>query len=221
MKIHSYSFYNGHLSETKRRLDYLDNPEVVSVREVARPTRLVRYPSTSTHLTEYRQSLNKASTQPPPKTLREVREDLALEITSPLGHVTYPQNLTLANFCDFLCCPTLCYELEYPRTEGINYMELFYKTSAVFGCIFLMTVTTEEFIMPVLDEAEIRLQSVSLVSDIGLVFAETISRLLFPFMVIFLLVFLVIFEYTLGAFAEITCTYLVSPFLPPVSFPSP
>ncbi|KAG9996252.1 sterol O-acyltransferase, partial [Aureobasidium melanogenum] len=33
----------------------------------------------------------------------------------------------------------------------------------------------------------------------------TVSRLLFPFMVAFLLVFLVIFEYLLGAFAEITC----------------
>ena len=40
--------------------------------------------------------------------------------------------------------------------------------------------------------------------DASLIFAETVSRLLFPFMVTFLLVFLVIFEYVLGAFAEIT-----------------
>ena len=38
----------------------------------------------------------------------------------------------------------------------------------------------------------------------ALTFAETVSRLLFPFMVTFLLVFLVIFEYVLGAFAELT-----------------
>jgi sterol O-acyltransferase len=40
--------------------------------------------------------------------------------------------------------------------------------------------------------------------------AETVGRLLFPFMITFLLVFLVIFEYILGAFAELTRTY---PFL--------
>jgi len=42
-------------------------------------------------------------------------------------------------------------------------------------------------------------------SDLLLILGESISRLLFPFMVSFLLVFLVIFEYILGAFAEITC----------------
>jgi sterol O-acyltransferase len=40
--------------------------------------------------------------------------------------------------------------------------------------------------------------------DSALIFAETVSRLLFPFMVTFLLVFLSIFEYVLGFFAEIT-----------------
>ncbi|KAK1807693.1 Sterol O-acyltransferase 2 (Sterol-ester synthase 2), partial [Friedmanniomyces endolithicus] len=40
--------------------------------------------------------------------------------------------------------------------------------------------------------------------DGALIFAETVSSLLFPFMITFLLVFLVIFEYVLGAFAEIT-----------------
>ncbi|KAJ6436151.1 ATP-dependent DNA helicase PIF1 [Purpureocillium lavendulum] len=42
------------------------------------------------------------------------------------------------------------------------------------------------------------------VSESMLILAESISWLLFPFMLTFLLVFLVIFEYVLGAFAEIT-----------------
>jgi len=83
-------------------------------------------------------------------------------------------------------------------------MELFYKTLAVFGCIFLMTVTSDEFILPVLDESAIQLQESNTASDFCLVLGETIGRLLFPFMITFLLVFLVIFEYVLGAFAEIT-----------------
>ena len=110
----------------------------------------------------------------------------------------------MANFCDYLLCPTLCYELEYPRLPNRSYLELFYKTLAVFGCIFLMLVTSDEFIIPVLDESQIRLQRAPTWIDRSLIFAETVSSLLFPFMVTFLLVFLVIFEYVLGAFAEIT-----------------
>lgn len=137
--------------------------------------------------------------------LDQVRKDLAMELTSPLGRVTFPQNLTLWNYCDYVLCPTLCYELEYPRTSKIRWLELFWKALAVFGCIFLLTLISEEFIVPVLSEGAIRLQHVWTVSDRALILAETISMLLFPFMITFLLVFLVIWEYLLGAFAEITC----------------
>jgi sterol O-acyltransferase len=128
-----------------------------------------------------------------------------MELVSPMGNVTYPTNLTLYNALDFLCCPTLCYELEYPRTERIDWMELFYKTLAVFGCIFLLTITSEEFIIPVLHESSQRMAASNKQSELALILAETISTLLFPFMVSFLLVFLVIFEYVCGAFAELTC----------------
>ena len=139
----------------------------------------------------------------------QLREDLAMELTSPEGNVSYPSNLSLTNFADYLLCPTLCYELEYPRAATRSYMELFYKVLAVFGCVFLLTVTSEEFILPVLDESRERLARVHASpqgsrQDSALIFAETVSRMLFPFMVTFLLVFLVIFEYVLGAFAEIT-----------------
>ncbi|KAK3058400.1 hypothetical protein LTS18_011381, partial [Coniosporium uncinatum] len=134
----------------------------------------------------------------------QLREDLAIELTSPLGQVTYPENLSLNNHTDFLFLPTLCYELEYPRTSEIRYLELFYKGLAVFGCVFLMTFTSEEFVIPVLEESAVRLHATSVLSERALIFAETVSRLLFPFMVIFLLVFLAVFEYMLGFFAEIT-----------------
>ncbi|KAL9063700.1 MAG: hypothetical protein Q9157_008124 [Trypethelium eluteriae] len=193
----------GHLSEVRRRLMALDEPETTS----ASRAKLVRYPSTRTLPTSpTKEQIGEATkTEPAKSDLESLREDLAFELTSPLGRVTYPQNLTLYNYLDYLFCPTLCYELEYPRTKGIQWMELFYKSLAVFGCIFLMTVTSEEFVIPVLEESAPRLQRSQTFSEGSLILAETISRLLFPFMVIFLLVFLVIFEYVLGAFAEITC----------------
>ncbi|KAL9094012.1 MAG: hypothetical protein Q9165_003682 [Trypethelium subeluteriae] len=179
----------------------LDEPETAS------RAKLVRYPSTRTLPTSpTKEQIGEATkTEPAKNDLELLREDLAFELTSPMGRVTYPQNLTLYNYLDYLFCPTLCYELEYPRTKGIQWMELFYKSLAVFGCIFLMTVTSEEFVIPVLEESAPRLQKSQTFAEGSLIMAETISRLLFPFMVIFLLVFLVIFEYVLGAFAEITC----------------
>ena len=84
-----------------------------------------------------------------PKADTELRDTLAIELTSPNGHVTYPQNLTLENYVDYLLCPTLCYEMSYPRTEKVRWSKVAEKAAAVFGCVFLLTVTSEEFIAPV------------------------------------------------------------------------
>jgi sterol O-acyltransferase len=202
MKMHSYAFYNGHLSETERRLNALDNPSTAS-KESA-----YRYPSPNQHMTGTKQRKELAGKVPKEEekpSLASLREDLAFELTSPLGRVTYPQNLTIGNFVDYALCPTLCYELEYPRTSHIAWYDLIAKTLATFGCIFLLTITSEEFILPVMIESAQRLEHIESLSDMCLILAESISLLLFPFMVTFLLVFLVIFEYLLGAFAEITC----------------
>lgn len=198
MKMHSYAFYNGHLSETERRLHALDEPSTASQAPA------YQYPSAGhSPFSEdrKRQEADQKSALP------RLREDLAIELTSPMGSVTYPKNLTWANYADFLFCPTLCYELEYPRTDGIVWSELGYKVLATFGVIFLLVVTSEEFILPVMIESATRLETVTSFSEIGLILAESISLLLFPFMITFLLVFLVIFEYVLGAFAEITCRF--------------
>ncbi|KAL2821103.1 MBOAT, membrane-bound O-acyltransferase family-domain-containing protein [Aspergillus granulosus] len=195
MKIHSYAFYNGHLSATERRLSSLDKPGSASMDAA------VRYPEVSSP----KQPLRRPSTHGASSSVTQLRDDLATELTSPMGNVTYPQNLTLPNYIDFLFCPTLCYELEYPRNEECSWMEVGLKTLAVFGCIFLLTLTSEEFILPVLTEAGVRLHAAHSFAEAALAMAEAISMLLFPFMITFLLVFLVIFEYVLGAFAELTC----------------
>ena len=197
--MHSYAFYNGHLSTTEHRLSALDNPEHASTAAA------VRYPRSSAQLSDLDKAAEEKKKEVDDENLAQLREDLAFELTSPLGQVTYPQNLSIGNYIDYILCPTLCYELEYPRTPKRNYMELFYKTLAVFGCIFLLIIISEEFIVPVLNDSAERLRGISSWLDMGLILSETISLLLFPFMITFLLCFLVIFEYVLGAFAEITC----------------
>ncbi|CAG8038179.1 unnamed protein product [Penicillium salamii] len=198
MKLHSYAFYNGHLSETERRLASLDKPGEKPSDAAAAAA--VHYPEVHRRRPSMKQHDDDKSSAP----LDKLREDLATELTSPLGNISYPQNLHVANYVDFLFCPTLCYELEYPRREERRWSEIGWKTMAVFGCIFLLTLVSEEYILPVLVEASAQLHHFTSVTDKALVLAETISMLLFPFMITFLLVFLVIFEYVLGAFAELT-----------------
>ncbi|KAF1816554.1 hypothetical protein P152DRAFT_428738 [Eremomyces bilateralis CBS 781.70] len=209
MKMHSYAFYNGHLLETRHRLLGLDSP-LAAASTSATESAAVRYPSA------WSEKMPPDGRRPSKEinvngivhsaAVEQLREDLALELTSPLGRISYPANLTYLNFVDYLLCPTLCYELEYPRMPTRDYMNLFYKSLAVFGCIFLLTVTSEEFVIPVLAESSARLHMMPppTLSEQALILAETISGLLFPFLINFLLVFLVIFEYLLGAFAEIT-----------------
>lgn len=199
MKMHSWAFYNGHLSETQRQLLALDHPDTAS------PVSAYKYPSTGSSVRAGGKEKLRHEKHDDGNPISSLRDDLALELTSPLGRVTYPRNLTVTNYVDFLCCPTLCYELEYPRTERFRWTELMAKSLAVFGCIFLLTIISEEYVLPVLLESATRLETAGTLVDAALILAESISMLLFPFTVIILLVFLVIFEYVLGAFAEITC----------------
>ncbi|KAI1099821.1 MBOAT-domain-containing protein [Jackrogersella minutella] len=200
MKMHSYAFYNGHLSETEKRLRALDEP-----RNASKAPAYV-YPSIENPMGKLAHDEIEVNNESDSENegLKQLREDLARELTSPIGNVTYPRNLSWSNYFDYLLCPTLCYELEYPRNDKINWTSLIAKIVATFGCIFLLTVITEEFILPVLQESTIHLAKSSSISETLLILAENISWLLFPFMLIFLLVFLVIFEYVLGAFGEIT-----------------
>lgn len=198
MKMHSYAFYNGHLSETEKRLRALDHPATASKDPV------YQYPSVDKPLGQLAHDGQTARGESDDEGLKQLREDLARELTSPIGNITYPRNLTWANYLDYLFCPTLCYELEYPRAPRINWTSLIAKIVATFGCIFLLTIISEEFILPVLQAAHGELRQAAGPLDTLLTLAETISWLLFPFMLTFLLVFLVIFEYVLGAFAEIT-----------------
>ncbi|KAK2843943.1 hypothetical protein FQN49_005921 [Arthroderma sp. PD_2] len=202
MKMHSYAFYNGHLSETERQLSALDEPQ-------AKPLpAAVRYPRSpfvaNVEILANGETYTPDAEVEPKEQVSKLRDDLATELTSPLGQVTYPQNLSYRNYVEFMLFPTLCYELEYPRAKSTRWIEVLIKAAAVFGCIFLLTLTSEEFIVPVLSDSALRLRMTSSHFERGLILAETISMLLFPFMITFLLVFLVIFEYILGAFAEIT-----------------
>ncbi|BFZ63735.1 Sterol O-acyltransferase 2 (Sterol-ester synthase 2) [Saitoella coloradoensis] len=169
------------------------------------------YGSYSGHLSVIRKQLNalkKTETVENEGLQAAKKEILTLELTSTLGHVTYPANLKnpVWNYVDYLLVPTLCYHIEYPRTpHGIRWGYVAEKALATFGTIFLLAITVEHHIMPILTQASKDLAVEPSVVTSGLIFTEALSALLWPYMLVFLLVFYIIFECILNVFAEVTC----------------
>lgn len=60
-------------------------------------------------------------------------EDLKGKSTS--GNNSYPGNLTVANHYEYIVLPTLVYELEYPRSDKIDWYYVAEKAIAVFGVL--------------------------------------------------------------------------------------
>ncbi|KAL1923020.1 uncharacterized protein VTP21DRAFT_9396 [Calcarisporiella thermophila] len=108
------------------------------------------------------------------------------------GKMRYPNNLTWANYIEYLFVPTLVYELEYPRTERVRPWYVFEKTVATLGTFLLLYLTAEHYIIPVLQ-------------DVNLSMFRMLLQLLFPFMIGYLLIFYIIFECICNLFAELSC----------------
>lgn len=115
----------------------------------------------------------------------------------------YPRNLSAGNFCEFLMLPTLVYELEYPRTESIDWGYVVEKVIATFATIFVMIVVSQYWIYPVVMRTVQMKEQGWTVQQRLREFPWVLSDLLFPFMMEYLLAFYVIWE----------C--VVSPILPP------
>ncbi|CDR46911.1 hypothetical protein NBRC10512_003697 [Rhodotorula toruloides] len=105
--------------------------------------------------------------------------------------VTFPENVTFANFIDYLLVPTLVYELEYPRTDSIRPLYILEKTLATFGTFSILVLIVDSFILPVTSRTDTPL--FGFVLDLAL-----------PFTLAYLLIFYVIFEGVCNGFAELT-----------------
>ncbi|OAD68611.1 hypothetical protein PHYBLDRAFT_97722, partial [Phycomyces blakesleeanus NRRL 1555(-)] len=168
MKMHSYTSLNGDLSVKYRRLKQLKAqlPEWIASHQNPTP--------------EDEATL---------KHMEEEVEFLEEELTH--GKTTYPNNVTLANYLDYLIVPSLVYWMEYPRTERIRPWYVFEKTVATLGTFLLLYITTERYILPKL-------------YDPNMSEARVIIELMCPFMINYLFIFYIIFECILNAFAELS-----------------
>lgn len=157
------------------------------------------------HLLSLSESIENGIALEPPQ-LASLRSLLTKEIEllseglcSPLAtHSQYPRNLTVSNFCEFITLPTLVYELEYPRTERIDWAYVAEKVLATFATIFVMIVVSQYWIYPVvMKTVEMKNQGWTVQQRLQ-EFPWVLSDLLFPFMMEYLLAFYVIWECVVG-----------------------
>ena len=120
------------------------------------------------------------------------------------GKNAYPKNLTLTNFFDYICLPTLVYELEYPRQECINWWYVLEKTTATFGVLCVMMVISQAFIYPPVIKTMEMKEAGMPIEQRWQEFPFIVSDMLFPLLIEQLLTWYLIWECILNVLAELT-----------------
>ncbi|CAK7567517.1 MAG: Sterol O-acyltransferase 2 (Sterol-ester synthase 2) [Sporothrix epigloea] len=117
---------------------------------------------------------------------------------------SYPHNLTMLNHYEYIVLPTLVYELEYPRSQTINWRYAAEKLVAVFGIIFAMIMISQAFMYPVVMRTVAMKEAGMPLAERFKEFPWMLSDLIFPFMMEYLLTWYLIWETILNFLAEIT-----------------
>jgi sterol O-acyltransferase len=111
-------------------------------------------------------------------------DELRGKATSPSHY--YPNNITAYNQYEFVCLPTLVYELEYPRSESINWYYVAEKSAALFGLIFVMIMISQAYIYPVVMRTIMMREEGWTLGQRFREFPWMLADLVFPFMMEYL-----------------------------------
>lgn len=134
--------------------------------------------------------------------------DLTKELqgkTLTTGHgKPYPENLRMRNFAEFICLPTLVYELSYPRQDRINWWYVLEKITATFGVLCIMQVISQAFIYPPVAKTVAMKASGMPIEERWREFPFIVSDMLFPLLIEQLLTWYLIWECILNVLAELT-----------------
>ncbi|GAU95954.1 hypothetical protein RvY_07470 [Ramazzottius varieornatus] len=69
------------------------------------------------------------------------------------GMVAYPDNLTLGNMYYFYFAPTLCYELNYPRTERIRKIFVLKRVAEILLLTQLEIALVQQWMLPIINNS--------------------------------------------------------------------
>jgi sterol O-acyltransferase len=136
--------------------------------------------------------------------ISDLNEQLEGKMPNPERTNTYPRNLRLGNFAEFICLPTLVYELDYPRQERTNWWYVAEKTAATFGVLCVMMVISQGFIYPAVARTVEMKEAGMPLEERWKEFPFIVSEMLFPLLIEQLLTWYVIWECILNVLAEVT-----------------
>lgn len=113
-------------------------------------------------------------------------DDLKGKSTS--STTAYPNNLTVKNHYEWILLPTLVYELEYPRSDTLDWGYVAEKSVAVMGILLIMNLCSQEYIYPiVIRTIEMKEAGLPLIERLKS-FPQILSDLIFPFMLEYMMV---------------------------------
>lgn len=118
MKIHSYCYYNGFMSERLRDM-------------VEAEKKLKDSPNDQELIKVFEYSKKELENQYDAK-----------------HSLKFPDNISLKNFFTYTTFPVVVYQIYYPRNERIRWSYVFEKIVAIFGIIFVMINIAEVFMYP-------------------------------------------------------------------------
>lgn len=110
----------------------------------------------------------------------------------------YPSNLKLENLYYFLFAPTLCYELNFPRSARIRKRFIVRRLVEIIIICSLQYCLSQQWILPILRTLDRPLSQYSTLENV-----ERLLRLALPNHLIWLLLFYVYFHSTLNLIAEL------------------
>lgn len=137
--------------------------------------------------------------------IADLTKELQGKCQSPSSPNIYPRNQRLGNFMEYICLPTLVYELDYPRQERINWWYVLEKTTATFGVLCVMMVISQAFIYPPVAKTVRMKEDGMSIDERWREFPYIVSEMLFPLLIEQLLTWYLIWECILNVLAELTC----------------
>nr|XP_033780895.1 diacylglycerol O-acyltransferase 1-like isoform X2 [Geotrypetes seraphini] len=143
-----------------------------------------------------------------PRTSRGAMKKLGIDLPSKLSkksergqkQVMYPFNLTVPDFCYFIVAPTLCYQLNFPRSKWIRKHFIFWRLFEMVFLAQLLLGLIQQWIVPIVQKSMKPINEVE-----HPLLMEYILKLAVPNHFIWLILFYSFFHCYLNLIAELLC----------------
>ncbi|KAK9513742.1 hypothetical protein VZT92_027251 [Zoarces viviparus] len=112
--------------------------------------------------------------------------------------VCYPGNLTIRDMCYFVCAPTLCYELNFPRSANIRMSFLMRRLFEMLFFTQLLVGLTQQWMIPIIQSSMKPLEDMDLSR-----MTERLLRLAVPNHLLWLMFFYGFFHSSMNFSAEL------------------